>query len=288
MQRRRACLPITLFQAERPPQGLLRRVARSMKLVFIGMILTLLLSLTVEAQKRAKPRSARSNRAAARETTVSDGLANKPRLIGSPVVIITKNDDKISGTLLDLSAYSVRIKADNLESTIALDTISSLSFGTSAPVSKPVSAPPRPEFAQQADTVISSFQSIAAQLRTNTDYTEYGRLLTELRRAGEQLTARYGATENPTEARVVALLAGALTDYSWARTIWTLKFGRSGDTGVFDTDSPAISDALALYPDLRASSANGNKFSADKIVSGLWRKASEKTDRARSLIAPSR
>src|SRR5206468_663376 len=56
--------------------------------------------------------------------------APKPaRMIGSTIVIITKNEDRIAGELLDLSPYSVRIKSENLESTIALDTIDSIVFG---------------------------------------------------------------------------------------------------------------------------------------------------------------
>src|SRR6185503_13283264 len=136
-----------------------------MKSICIVVILSLSLSATAFAQKR-KQRTNPRTRVTKREPATNDNAANKPRLIGSQITIITKNDDRITGTLLDLTAYSVRIKADNLESTIALDTIASLSFGTSAPISKPVVAPPRPEFAQQADTVINSFQSIAAQLRT--------------------------------------------------------------------------------------------------------------------------
>lgn len=252
-------------------------------------MLSLSLSATAFAQKR-KQRANPRTRVTKREPVTNDNAANKPRLVGSQIIIITKNDDRITGTLLDLTAYSVRIRADNLESTIALDTIASISFGSVVPApAKPASVPARADFLREADTAVNSFQSLATQLQSNTDYTEYGRLLSELRRTGEQFIARYGATENATEARIVALMAGALTDYTWARTIWTLKFGRTGEgSSVYDTDSPAITDALSLYPDLRASAASGGKFSVDKIVSGLWRKAAEKTDRALSLISPSR
>jgi hypothetical protein len=74
-----------------------------------------------------------------------------------------------------------------------------------------------------------------------------------------------------------------LIDYTWARAIWTLRLNRSGDTTAFDTDTPALADALALYPDLRTLAAVGNKFSVDKVVSNLWKKAAEKIDRARAL-----
>jgi hypothetical protein len=259
-----------------------------MKSICIAVILSLSLSATVFAQKR-KPRANSRTRITKREPAANNDIANKPRIIGSQIIIMTKNDDRITGTLLDLTAYSVRIRADNLESTIALDTIASISFGSASPAAaQPASAAVGADFLREADIVVNSFQSLAAQLKSNTDYTEYGRQMSELRRTGEQFIARYGSTENVTEARVVALLAGALTDYTWARTIWTLKFGRSGDGGVYDTDSPAITDALSLYPDLRAAAASGGKFSADKIVSGLWRKAADKTDRARSLVSPSK
>jgi hypothetical protein len=244
--------------------------------------MSLLLNAAAMGQKRKKPRApARSHSAAARTEPSSSG----PRMVGSTVVIITKNDDRIVGTLVDLTAYSVRIKADNLESTISLDRIASLSFGNSGNASRPAqtSAPVSSDFARAATPVSSAFQNIANQLQQGTEFNEYGRLLTDLRRRGEQFINRYGASENATEARVVALLSAALTDYTWARTIWTLRLNRSGDTTAFDTDTPALADALALYPDLRASAAVGNKFSVDKVVSALWKKAADKTDRARAL-----
>lgn len=264
------------------------RVVRSMKSICIALTVSLFIAADAFAQKRPKPKPANRGRVTKPQPSANDGLASKPRIIGSPVIIITKNDDRIAGTLLDLTAYSVRFRADNLESTLALDTIASLSFGSSVPSVKPSAIAARPEFAREANSVISAFQTIATQLRSGTEYTEYGRQVADLRRVDEQFTARFGATDNPTEARVVALLAGALADYSWARAIWTMKFGRSSDGSVNETDSPSVSDALALYPDLRASAASGNKFSVDKIVAGLWRKAAENTDRARDLLAPSK
>ena len=246
------------------------------------ILMSLLMNAAAMGQKRKKPRApSRSRSAAARAEPSNSG----PRMVGSTVVIITKNDDRIVGTLVDLTAYSVRIKADNLESTISLDRIASLSFGNSGSASRPAqtSAPVSGDFARAAGPVSGAFQNIANQLQQGTEFNEYGRLLTDLRRRGEQFINRYGASENATEARVVALLSAALTDYTWARTIWTLRLNRSGDTTAFDTDTPALADALALYPDLRASAAVGNKFSVDKIVSGLWKKAADKIDRARAL-----
>jgi len=128
---------------------------------------------------------------------------------------------------------------------------------------------------------------MASSLKPGVDYTEYGRQLSELRRAGERLIGKYSSTENPAEARVLSLIAGALTDYTWSRAIWTLKFGRSSDGTVAESDSPVVADAVALYPDLRTLAASGNRLSVEKLLSGIWRKASEKQDRARTLISSS-
>ena len=251
------------------------------------IIISLLVSAAAAGQKRKKPRAASRSRAAA---TRAEPAASGPRMVGSTVVIITKNDDRIVGTLVDLTAYSVRIKADNLESTISLDRIASLSFGDGGTPSRSTmaSAPASADFARSLAPVLADFQNLANQLRQGTEINEYGRLVTDLRRKGEQFINRFGASDNAGEARVVALLSAALTDYSWARDIWRLRLNRSGDTTAFDTDVPALTDALALYPDLRAASAVGNKYSVDKVVSGLWKKAADKTDRARSLTADAR
>jgi hypothetical protein len=203
---------------------------------------------------------------------------------------MTKNGDRISGEVLDLTAYSIRIRANNLESTLALDTLASLSFSGSPPIARAdqSAGPVRADFAKDADAALGLFQTLASNLRPGVDYTEYGHQLTELRRAAERFTAKYSSSDNANEARVVSLMAGAVTDYTWARTIWTLKFGRSSDGTIAETDSPVVSDTLALYPDLRAQAASGNRLSAEKLIAGLWRKASEKTDRVRTLAAASR
>jgi hypothetical protein len=230
-------------------------------------------------QKAPRPRATKSQPSTA---------PTKPRIIGSTVVIITKNGDRITGEVLDLTAYSVRLRADNLESTIALDTIATLSFGGAAAPSPRIEhpvGPVRPDFARDAEVAAGFFQTMASSLNAGLDYTEYGRQLSELRRAGERLIAKYSSTSNPAEAQVVSLIAGALTDYTWARTIWTLKFGRSSDGTIAETDSPVVSDTLALYPDLRAAAAAGNRLSVEKLLAGIWRKAAEKQDRARTLIA---
>jgi hypothetical protein len=258
-----------------------------MRSLIAVIVITLCAGTAAEAQKRKKKTPARSRAS----SQPSAATLTKPRIIGSTVVIITKNGDRITGEVLDLTAYSVRLKADNLESTIALDTIASLSFGgAAAPTARadqPV-GPVRADFARDAEAALGFFQTMASSLKPGVDYTEYGRQLSELRRAGERLIAKYSSTDNPAEARVVSLMAGALTDYTWARTIWTLKFGRSGDGTIAETDSPVVADAVALYPDLRALAAAGNRLSVEKLLSGIWRKASEKQDRARVLISSSR
>ncbi len=255
-----------------------------MKSTVALVIVSLLVAAPAGAQKRKKA-PARSRAA----TQPAD--ASKPRMIGSTVVIITKNGDRITGELVDLTAYSVKIKADSLESSIALDTIASLSFsGGAAPNERgerPI-GPVRADFSREADLPLGFFQTLASSLKPGVDYTEYGRQLTELRRAAERFVSKYSSTDNAAEARVVSLLAGALTDYTWARAVWTLKFGRSSDGTITDTESPAVTDTLALYPDLRAVAAAGNKLSVEKLIAGLWRKASEKTDLARKLAAPPR
>lgn len=258
-----------------------------MRTLIAVIVISLCAGSAAEAQKQKKKPAPRTRKPA----PTSPAALAKPPIIGSTAVVITKNGDRITGEVLDLNAFSLRLRADNLESTIALDTIASMSFGGAAPPSPRVDhpmAPVRADFAKDADVALAFFQTMASSLRPGVDYTEYGRQLSELRRAGERLISRYSSTDNPAEARVVSLLAGALTDYTWARSIWTLKFGRSSDGTVAETDSPVIADAVALYPDLRTQAASGNRLSAEKLLSGIWGKASEKQDRARTLISASR
>lgn len=252
------------------------------------VVISLSTGLAAGAQK-SKPKA--SPRPRATKSQPSTATLTKPRIIGSSVVIITKNGDRITGEVIDLTAYSVRLRADNLESTIALDTIATLSFGGAAPpkprIDQPV-GPVRADFARDAEVATGFFQTLASSLNAGLDYTEYGRQLSELRRAGERLIAKYSSTNNPAEAQVVSLIAGALTDYAWARTIWTLKFGRSSDGTITETDSPVVADTLTLYPDLRASAGAGNRLSVEKLLAGIWKKAADKQDRARTLIAAPR
>lgn len=250
-----------------------------MKALTTLLIALLWINSADAAQKGKKPRPR-----APRETAASPQAG--PRIIGSQVTLITKNGDRIAGVILDLTAYSVRIRANNLESTIALDTLASMSFGTATPPTQRAEQPPvRPEFNRDSTAVLESIQTMVTQTNAGIDYTDYGRRLTELRRDVEQFIGGYSSSENSLETRVVALVAGTLTDYNWARTVWNLKLGRKSDGSVNESE---VSDLLALYPDLRASAANGSKLSGDKMIASLWRKAAQKSDRARSLIAQPR
>ncbi len=251
-----------------------------MKLIVVSLILSLCLASTGAAQKSKKKRRTTRPRPAPEKKV-------QPPIIGSQIMIITKNGDQIKGELLDLTAYSVRIRANNLESTHALDTIAALSFDSaSVPNAKSGQSDSRmhPDFGRDLQESLKAFQSTVDQLKTGTDYAAYGRLLTDFRRSGERFIDKYSASENSTEARAVALFSGALTDYSWARTVWTLKFGRKSDGTVSEADSPAVSDALAVYPDLRAQAASGSRFSGDKIISSLWARAADKAASIRELM----
>lgn len=251
-----------------------------MKKILSLIILTLLIGQSAEAQRRKKQPA---RRPAARETPKPTGS----RIIGTTVTIITKNDDRITGTLLDLTAYSVKLRADNLESVHALDTLASISFGATAAQAHgqgSSSQAPQPNFVRDAQGVLNLFLSITSKTRTGTDYLDYGSQLTELRRQAERFVSRHSASENATEARLVSLLSAALTDFTWARTIWTFKFSRTGTGLVGENDSPVVADALELYPDLRQSAASQDRFVVDKLVAGLWKRAGDKVDRARLLV----
>ncbi|HKG21360.1 MAG TPA: hypothetical protein VKC34_05630 [Blastocatellia bacterium] len=250
----------------------------------IAISCALLLSITPCQAEGAQKRPRKTSPARTRPAPEPRAAA---RMIGSPVVLVTRNGDRVQGTLLDITAFSVKVRSENLDSFHALDTLASINFGTSvAPPARnqsgggPVSA----QFSRDAEGVIGTFTTIVNDTRSGIEYSEYGRQLVELRRASERFIARYSTSENGSEAHIVANLAGALTDFTWARTVWTLGFGRASVGSVRESDSPAISDAISLYPDLRTSAANGGTLAVDKLVSGLWRRAGEKVDRARSMI----
>lgn len=251
-----------------------------MKFITALLIIALISISSAEAQKRKKKTAPPRRPPAVKKEPVK---LDPPRIIGSQVVITTKNGDTIRGELLDLSAYSVKLRSDKLESTIALETISAISFGSAvSPVESAKPAPsPKPEFARDADQMIRALLVISSGAKAGADYTDYGHLLADFRRQAERFIEKYSQSENTTEARTVAIVSGALTDYTWARTIWTLKLGSDGDSSVSASDSPVVADALSLYPDLRAS---GDRVPADRLIGGLWKKAAEKIEQARSLV----
>lgn len=250
-----------------------------MKASITLLITLLLIGSAGAAQTRKKPRPRAPQKPA--ETRPAG-----PRIVGSQVLLVTKNGDRINGVILDLTAYSVRIRANNLESVHALDTIASMSFGTATPpVQRPEQPPIRAEFSSDSNRALEAIQSMVSQTNAGTNYTDYGRQLTGLRRDIDQFIGLYSLSENALETRIVALLAGAVTDYNWARAVWNLKLGRNSDGTVNESE---VTDLLALYPDLREASSSGGKLSGDKLIASLWRKAAAKADRARALIAQPR
>lgn len=258
---------------------------KASKVMLCAMLLSLAVGPVGTAQKKRTGKTPPSRTRPAAEPRAS------ARIIGTPVVLVTKNGDRIAGTLLDITSYSVKVRSENLDSFQALDTLASITFGTGTPPptrNPSAGGPISPQFSRDAEGVIGVFNTIVTDTRSGIEYSEYGRQLTELRRACERFIARYSASENGSETRIVANLAGALADFTWARTIWTLGFGRSSVGSVAEADSPAISDVIALYPDLKTTASNGNTLSVDKLVGGLWRRAGEKVDRARSMVAQGR
>lgn len=245
------------------------------------LIIALLLGVSVDAQKRKKTTPQSRPRTVAKEPPKP-----APRVIGTTIIVTTKNGDQIRGELLDLSAYSVRIRADRLESTLAIESLSAIAFDPTAahsmkPQGEGKSATSPDEFARDARTVLGALDSMTA---SDMDYTEYGRALSELRSKIEFFVQKHSVTENLTEARIVALISGAMTDYAWSRTVWTLKLGRSSDNTVEESDSPILDDAFALYPELRSANVGGSKYAADKLIGGLWKRAMDKTSKARELM----
>lgn len=255
-----------------------RRFFMSKKIIFI-LFLSLSISTIAEAQKGKRPRVA-AKKPAAKSAPATPTTPTAP-VIGSVVNILTKGGDKLAGQLLDMSAYSVRIRSDNLDSSIPMESITSISFGNAQPAEsreKPVSE----NFTREANVTLSAFQTMTSETKTGSDYTDYGRQLTELRRTADKFIQKYSVSGNAMETRVVSLFSGAITDYTWARTVWTLKLGSDGFLS--ESESPVIADTLTLYPDLRTATANGNRFNADKLVGSLWKKAAEKAERVRSLL----
>jgi hypothetical protein len=259
-----------------------------LRLGFALLLVMVLAAGPASAQKKSKKSLKSQTRPRTTKKPVPQTDANLPRIIGSPVEIVTKNGDRISGELLDLTAYSLRIRSEGLESIIALDTVASLSFGASAPAPNgaPAAGPVSADFTRDVSIALSSYEPVATNLQSGIDYTEFGRQVGELRRVIERFISKHSSTENPSELRVISLLLAGLTDYNWSRNIWTLKFGRSSDGTAAESDSPALADALSAYPELRSSANGSNRFSIDRIIAGLWKKAGEKSERVRTLVGP--
>ena len=258
-----------------------------MKQITVVLMVVILAVAPATAQKKKKgapPKRKPTTKAAA------PAAQSAPPIIGANVEIVTRNGDRVAGQLLDLNGFNIRIRADGVESTIGFDTIESLSFGEppARPVKPaPAAGSPSGDFARDAGIVLAIFQSLAASLQTGIDYNEFGPRIAELRRGVERLVAKNAGTDNIGELRVISLLIAGLTDYGWSRAIWTLKFGRSSDGTASETDSRELADAFATYPEIRAAAASGNRYAVDKVISLLWKKASEKSARARSLVGTS-
>jgi hypothetical protein len=250
----------------------------------IVLILILLLSVSsiAEAQKSKKSQKrSPAKKPAINPASTAPATPIAP-IIGSVINILTKSGDKFTGELMDINAFSIRIRSNNLDSAIPVESIASLSFGGSKSLDSKAQQPISENFILDANAVINSFQKMANETKTGSDYTDYGRQLGELRPTADRFIQKYSASENAKETRIVSLFSGAITDYTWARTIWTLKLGSDGSLS--ESDAPIIADTLALYPELRTAAANGNRFNADKLVGSLWKKASEKAERVRSLL----
>src|SRR5262245_34077187 len=126
----------------------------------IAFLLTfMLLAVPSFAQKKNSKSLKSQTRPRTTKKPAPQTDTNQPRIIGSTVEIVTKNGDRIAGELLDLTAYSLRIRSDKLESTIALDTIASLSFGeaTAAPNTAPAAASSSADFNRDLSTALSSY-----------------------------------------------------------------------------------------------------------------------------------
>ena len=249
------------------------------------LILLLFLSLSLggfaNAQKRKKSPPKPSGKPASKTATPTAPAAAAP-IIGSTIIIQTKGGDKITGELLDLNAYSVRLRSNNQESVVALESIAAISFGSvKGQETSPVLQPASENFLRDLNATLNAFQLMNDETRTGSSYTDYDHQLIQLRRVADKFIQKYSATENQSEARILALLAGAIIDYNAARTVWTLKIGTDGTLSESET---VVADVLALYAELLTSTVVGNRFNADKLVGGLWKKATEKIERVRLLL----
>lgn len=250
------------------------------KKIILLLIFSLSFCAFAQGQKGKKPRRTSTSKTTSKTEPVKTAAPTAP-VIGSTVNIKTVGGDRISGELLDLTAFSVRLRSNNLESVIPFESISTISFG-GAKAADSISVQAVSEyFSRDLVASLNAFQTMANETKTGSSYTDFDRQLIQLRRVADKFVQKYSATENPTESRIVALLSGAIIDYNSARTVWTLKIGSDG---TLSDSEPIVADMLALYADLRATTVVGNRYNADKLVGGLWKKASEKIERIRGLI----
>jgi hypothetical protein len=235
------------------------------------------------AKRGAKVAAKRSAKPAAPTAAAAPEI---PPIVGSQIVLLTKDGKRVTGQVVDITALAIQVKSDGGTSAVPLASITSMSFGgDSAPMqNQNPRAARHPNFTRDVQSVLSSFQEMEKAIEAGPDYTDYGKELTDLRRMVERLLNKYAGSEDDTESRSSALLAAAITDFTWARTVWTLKLGRSGTVTVSASDSPVVADALDLYPDLRPP-AGMIAVPADKLIGGLWKKAVENVDRANNLVS---
>src|SRR5215468_7381405 len=99
-----------------------------MKSILILLMFSLCATPAAAAQKRKRtpPRS----KTMAKKSE-SDAAA-APTVAGSPVTVLTKDGNKVSGQVIALDASAIKVKSADQESSIPLTTVSSLSFGESA------------------------------------------------------------------------------------------------------------------------------------------------------------
>src|SRR5262245_13904530 len=243
-----------------------------MKQVIALTALFLCLASTAPGQKRKSTR-----RPAASPPKTQKTAPPPPPIMGAQVTVATRAGEQITGQVMEFSAYKVRVKQGEMESTVPLESVASMRFGDAAP---PVVQPPQtpshsPDFSRDAESVMALFVAMDSSTKSGIDYGDYGARLVELRRAAERFVSKYAGSEDQAEARLAALFSATVDDYSRARTIWTLKLGQGTGSTVTVTDSPAVADAVELYPEL-AQLGSRNKLPADKLVAGLWKVASGK------------
>ena len=236
-----------------------------------------------QAKRTGKPVAKRGQKPAPEPQTMEPKV---PPVMGSHITVVTKDGKRVSGQVTDFTALAIQVKSDSGPSTVPVDSVASISFGSgAAPSGDPAAQASRhPNFTREVESVLNSFQEMEKAIEAGADYTDYGRQLTGLRRTVEKFSTKYATSEDGTEARSAALLGAALTDYTWARTVWTLKLGRSAASSVTGSDSPVIADALDLYPDLRPA-AGATGVAPDKLIGALWKKAVGNVDMVHTLIS---